>query len=83
MMSNVVNIKPKPRLCKHVGKALESVYNYTLAAIPNEQDRIDTEYDTAIKLLARISHTLEDPTEFIADMNVHLRENINSFNEVY
>jgi hypothetical protein len=77
---NVVNFKLKPRLCKHVGKAMGAVYNYTLATIPDEQDRIDTEYDTAIKLLARLGHTLEDPTEFIADMNSHLRESMDSFN---
>lgn len=79
-MSNVISLKPKPRLCKHVGAAMGAVYNYTMAAIPDEQDRIDTEYDTAIKLLARIGHQLEDPTEFIADMNGHLRESMNSFN---
>lgn len=80
-MTNVININPRPRLCKHVGNAMGVVYDYILAAIPVEQDRIDTEYDTAIKLLARISHTLDDPTEFIADMNAHLKENIDSFNK--
>ena len=79
-MTNVINIKPKPRLCRHVSKAMGAVYAYTLAAISDEQDRVDTEYDAAVKILARLGHQLADPTEFIADMNAHLRENINSIN---
>ena len=79
-MTNVISIKMKPRLCKHVSKAMNAVYSYTLGAIADEQDRVDTEYDAAVKILARLGHQLEDPTEFIADMNAHLRETINSIN---
>ena len=77
-MTNVINIK---RQHKHVAKAMKLVYDYTLGAISNEVDRIDTEYDTAIKLLARIGSGYEDPTEFIADMNADLKDMINSFNK--
>lgn len=78
-MDNVVNIK---RQHKHVGKALEVIYGYTTTAIHDEEYRTDVEYDVAIKLLARFAHQLEDPTEFIADMNAHLIETINSVNNV-
>ena len=77
-MTNVVNIK---RQHKHVAKAIKLVYDYTLGAIRNEVDRIDTEYDTAIKLLAKIAAFSEAPTEFIADMNADLKDMINSINK--
>ena len=78
-MGDIVSIGQEHR---HTARVLELVYNYIDERFGNSTYGINTEYDVAIKLLARISYNDPELKDFTGKVERDINEMIISFSNV-